>query len=215
MASHPERASGRLVLATLACLLFPGTVFADSLYCCTDDRGRKICSDRLPKQCIGKPHTIRDGSGRTTRVEGFVSAREREARDAEERKRREADEAAAERQRQDRALLATYGNVRDIDMAHQRAREDVEAAIAEAERRVEVAQKRRAKYESEAEFYKKKAIPAEIKRGMRDTDNEIKSQSELIELKRKELDGLAARFADERERYLNLTVRIRSERLER
>jgi hypothetical protein len=213
MASLPERLAGSILAATM--LLIAAPALAESLYCCKGDRGGKICADRLPKQCIGKPHTIRDGSGRTTRVEGFLSPGERKAREAEEQKKRDAEEVQAERQRQDRALLATYGNVRDIDNAHERAREDVAAAIAEAERRVDAATKRRAKYDSEAEFYKKKAVPAEIKRGIRDSENEIKSQTELIELKRKELDSLAARFADERERYLNLTVRKRSERLER
>ena len=201
-----------LLTALLALAAFPAA--AQSLYCCTDS-GRKVCGDRLPTQCIGKPHTVRGPGGRTTRVEGFISPTERKAREAEEARQREAEEALAEQQRLDRVLLSTYGNVRDIDLAHERAREDVNNAIAEAERRIEVANKRRAKYENEAEFYKKKAIPPEIKRGLRDTEIEIKSQTDVITVRRKEFDGMAARFADERERYLNLTVRGRGERLER
>ena len=188
---------------------------AQNLYCCKDNSGRKVCGDRLPTQCVGRPHTVRGPGGYTTKVEGFISPSERKAREAEERRRREAEEAAAEQLRLDRVLLSTYGNVRDIDIAHERAREDVTKAIEEAERRIDVANKRRAKYQNEAEFYKKKAIPPEIKRGLRDTEIEIRSQTDLIAVKRKEFEGMAARFADERERYLNLTVRGRSERLER
>lgn len=208
-------ASPHKTAVLLTTLLAAAPALAQSLYCCKDDKGRKVCGDRLPTQCVGKPHTIRGPGGYTTKVEGFITPSERKAREAEEQRRREAEAAAAEQQRLDRVLLSTYGNVRDIDIAHERAREDVTKVIEEAERRIDLANKRRAKYENEAEFYKKKAIPPEIKRGLRDTEIEIKSQSELIAVKRKELDGMAARFADERERYLNLTVRGRSERLER
>lgn len=215
MVSPPKYAAATLLAGLFALAAAPSPALAENLYCCRDDSGRKVCGDRLPTQCVGKPHTIRGPGGYTTKVEGFVSPSERKAREAEEQRRREAEEAAAEQLRLDRVLLATYGNVRDIDLAHERAREDVAKTIEEAERRIDVANKKRAKYQNEAEFYKKKAMPPEIKRGLRDTEIEIQAQSDLIAVKRKELDGLAARFNDERERYLNLTVRDRGERLER
>lgn len=206
----------RLAPLAIAGLLLAETgQAAEGLYCCRDDKGRKLCSDRLPKACIGKPHTIRGADGRITKVDGFLSPAERRAREAEEQRQKEAAEAAAEANRRDRALLATYGNVRDIENARERNRAAVQRAIDQAQERIEAAKKRRAKYESEAEFYRKKTVPAEIKRGIRDAETEIKSQTELIAVKQKELDSVDARYNDEKERYLKLTVRSRGDRLER
>ena len=198
--------------AALCALFLALPAAAQSLYCCKDERGRKVCADQLPAQCVGKPHTVRGPGGKTTSVEGWLSPAERKAKEDEEERRKLAEEAAAEQQRLDRALLATYGSVRDIDSARARAERDLLESIKQAEQRIEVAQKRRKKFENEAEFYKSKPIPAEIKRGMRDTENEVKAQNELIALKRNELAGLQAKYDAEKARYLALTVQTRERR---
>lgn len=195
--------------AALCALLFALPAAAQSLYCCKDERGRKVCADQLPTQCVGKPHTVRGPGGKVTAVEGWLSPAERKAREEAEERRKLAEEAAAEQQRLDRALLATYGSVRDIDSARARAERDLQEAIKQAEQRIEVAQKRRKKFENEAEFYKSKPIPVEIKRGLRDTENDVKAQNELIVLKRNELAGLQAKFEAEKARYLALTAQTR------
>lgn len=216
MVSTPDlsRLRGAL-LAGLVLLPFAAPASAQSLYCCLDDRKRKICADRLPPACVGKPHTIRGPGGATQHVEGFVTPAERKAREAEEQRRKEQEEALAEQRRKDAALLATYGNERDIELARERAQKDVDNAIEQANHRIESAKKRMVRFEREAEFYKGKTPPPEISRGIRDAEYEIKTQNELIERKRQERAAIDARFADERQRYQALSARRRGDRIDR
>lgn len=203
----PERAAPRLaVLVSLAACVFPWSfdAAAQSLYCCQTAQGNKTCADRLPDQCIGRPYTIRGPGGKIQRVEGMLSPEQRAAREAADRQRKIEEEARAEQRRVDRALLATYASEADIDRARDRAANDLEVAIKQAEEKIAAAEKRLAKFAREAEFYKGKELPDEQRRGKQDAEFEIRAQRELIAGKRKELDAVQARFGDEKRRYSEL-----------
>lgn len=205
---RPDRSARRLLtLTTLATLLAPWAfdAAAQSLYCCQTAQGKKACADRLPDQCIGRAYTIRQPGGKIQRVEGMLSPEQRAAKQAADRQRKVEEEARAEQRRLDRALLATYASERDIDVARERAEKDLIAAIKQAEEKIAAAEKRIARYGREAEFYKDKGLPDDIRRGKQDAEFEIRAQRELIVSKRKDLEAMQARFADEKRRYSELT----------
>ena len=101
----------------------------------------------------------------------------------------------------DAALAQTYGNEADIDLMRQRAEADVHKSIAAANEKIAEAKRRRKKFEeNEAEFYKKKQVPPEVEKGLKEEDYEIRAQEELIEAKKREFDLIKAKFDEDKRR---------------
>ena len=184
------------------------TLAAGTLYCCIDATGKQICGDLLPQACYGRAYRELGDSGRTLRtIEAPLTPEERVQRQAADEKRKIEDAIAREKQRKDQALLNTYGSERDIEAMRQRAQADVQKEIKSAEAQIAEIRERRKKFENEAEFYKKKTLPAEVQKGLKDADFEIKAQESIIESKKKELDIIREKYDDDKRRYLDLIKR--------
>jgi DNA repair exonuclease SbcCD ATPase subunit len=175
----------------------------DRIYCC---EGNRFCSDSLPPQCRGKAYRILDRAGNTLQEIGPPMTAEQKAEaEAAARRKKELEELAKEQRRKDQALLDTYAVGEDIDRAQATAEADVIAAIKDANARVEAAQKQRKKLEQEAEFYKGKALPAELAKAIRAADHDIKTLQELGNVKTGELAAIKAKYDADRKRYGELT----------
>lgn len=186
---------------------------AANLYCCIDAGGRQVCGDILPQACYGRAYREVGASGRTVRtVEAPLSAEQRAQRAAEEARRQAEEAALREQQRQDQALLDTYGSEKDIEMMRARALDEVQKSILAAQTKITELRTKRKNLENEAEFYKKKALPAEVQKGLRDTDSEIKAQEALIEAKKREIEAIRAKYDEDKRRYLDLSRRTAAPR---
>ena len=177
-----------------------------SFFCC---EGGRVCGDTLPDQCRGKAYRILDSSGNTIKEVGPPLTQEQKAQiAAEAQRKKELEEQLKEQRRKDQALLVTYATPQDIDMAQNKAEEDVNFAIRAAEEKIAAAQKRRKKMEEEAEFYKKKKnLPPALAKDIRDVDHEIKTEQELLEVKRSDAATIKAKYDADRKRYGELTGR--------
>lgn len=196
---------GALAATLLAC---HSVMAAGNLFCCADTSGKQVCGDILPQACYGRAYRELGNDGRTLRnVEAPLTAQQRELRAAEEEQRRLEAAALKERQRKEQALLNTYASEKDIEVMRLRAQEDVHKSIKNAEAQIVTIRARRKKFEDEAEFYKKKQPPAEVQKGLRDTDFEIKAQQSVIESKQKELDVIHAKYDEDLKRYRELSGR--------
>lgn len=173
------------------------------MYCCD---GGRICGDSLPEQCRGKAYRILDSGGNVLKEVGPPMTAEQKAQAAAEAQRKkELEEQAKEQRRKDQALLETYTSLQDIDRAQARSEMDVVAAIKAAEDKISASRKQRKKFEEEAEFYKKKALPPEVAKGLRDADHEIKTQQELLDVKKGDSANIKAKYDADRKRYAELT----------
>lgn len=202
----------RVALSSILLLaLLPNTpVWAGRLYCCADDQGKQVCGDILPPTCRGRAYREIGESGQTIRrVEAPLTAEQRDQREAEEARRKAQEAALKEQQRKDQALLATYGSEKDIEFVYKRSVQEATQAIKAAEDKIGDIRKRRKRFESEAEFYKNRPLPAEIDKGLRASDSEVKMQESLIELKKKDIESLRAKYDDDLRRYTELTRRPR------
>ena len=198
-------AARRLIPALLSLLAGP-VAAAANLYCCVDEGGKQICADRLPQACYGRAYRVLGESGRTVRVvDAPPSAEQRAQRAAEETQKKEKEAALAEQRRQDQALLNTYGSEREIEVMRARAIEEVQRSIRSAEAKIGETQARRKHYEDESEFYKKKSLPPEIDKGLRDTDAEIRAQREFIAGKQREIETIGVKYDEDKRRYQELT----------
>ena len=211
----PSTAALLLAGSGLLCI-FPPTSLAATptgsgsaiLFCCHDANGKQVCGDILPQACYGRAYREIGEGGRTVRqVEAPLSSEQRAQRAVEDEKRRKEEAARQEQQRKDQALLNTYGNERDIDAMRARSEEDVNKAIKAAEAKIGEIRAQRKKFENEAEFYKKKTLPADVQKGLRDADAEIQAQESIIEAKKKELDIIRVKYDEDKKRYLDLTRR--------
>lgn len=188
------------------------TSFSSSgvVYCCNDMGGRQVCGDILPQACFGRAYREVGPSGTTVRsVPAPLTAEQRAQRKIEEDKRKIEEEKRKAQDLKDRALLNTYGSEAEIDAARARAENDISQSIRNAEAKIESAKQARKKYEDEAEFYKKKPMPPEIQKGLKEGDIEINAQTSLIEAKKKELETVRAKYDEDKMRFLELSKRPR------
>jgi len=197
--------SAGLIVMLAAISVNAATPASGRFYCCD---GGRVCGDALPEQCRGKAYRILDSSGNLLKEVGPPLTVEQKARAAAEAlRKKELEEQAKEQRRKDQALLDTYATPQDIDLAQGKAESDVNLAIRGAEDRIAAARKQRKKFEEEAEFYKKKSLPPEVAKGLRDADHEIKTQQELLDVKKGDAATIKAKYDADRKRYAELTGR--------
>ena len=208
-----KKSARYLVLVALCCLggaadAAPPASGGGKLYCCQDSSGKQVCGDILPQACYGRAYRELGADGRTVReVDAPLTAEQRAQKAAEEAKRKEEEARQKEQQRKDQALTDTYANVDDIESMRKRSLDDISRSIKNAEARILEIRTLRKKFENEAEFYKKKKLPAEVEKGLSDTDFEIKGQEAIIESKKKEIDTVQAKYDDDRKRFIDLMRR--------
>ncbi|MBL8334620.1 MAG: DUF4124 domain-containing protein, partial [Rubrivivax sp.] len=120
----PVRGLPSVVVALSAALAVAGAVAqqpaASGIYTCIDDKGRRLTSDRPIAECTAKEQQIlnRDGSVKAVQPP-TLTAEERAAQEARERKAAAERMAQMEAVRRDKQLMQRY---RD-ENAHRRARE--------------------------------------------------------------------------------------------
>jgi len=179
------------------------------MYKCVDARGKVYYTQVPPPECLGRETQELDKSGtpmRKSQTPAALTPAQQKAREAELKKKIEAEERAKEERRKNTALLNTYSSEKDIDDARARALKEAELAIAETEKRIVGAQKRRKELESEKEFYVKKPMPLRLKQDIANNEIEIKNQTELLDAKKKEISVINAKYDSDKRRYVELTA---------
>jgi hypothetical protein len=79
----------------------------------------------------------------------------------------------------------------------------------QSQARLEEANKKKIKLDTEKEFYKGKPMPDSLKAQVRENEKEIKAQQAAVDSRVKEMEDIRTRFAEERKRYLELTGKNR------
>ena len=175
------------------------------IYTCTDDKGRRLTSDRPIPDCSSREQRVlnRDGSLRSVRPP-VLTADERAEREAVERRAALAKAAQADAVRRDRNLIARYPN----EAAHRRSREEaqntVRAAIRATELRVTELSTERAPILAEAEFYKGKALPLKLRQQLDANDAAVEAQRSSAQNQAAELVRINRLYDAELERLKRL-----------
>jgi len=197
--------------AACALMIAPLVAQAQVTYRCTTSEGKKYYGSAIPMQCMGHPIEQLNAQGLVIRridPEGEEKARAEKA--AAAAKSREEESANREEQRRNRALLATYTSERDIEEARQRALADNQNAVREVETKIDAIKKRRSGYDKEMEFYQdnKKGTskaPAKLLEDIKNAEIDLKAQEGLLAAKKKEVDGINAKYDEDKKRYIQLT----------
>lgn len=175
-------------------------------YRCTGVDGKRYYGQTIPRPCIGQVVEQLNEQGMVVRrIEPRSTADEREAKAAEEKRRREEELARREELRRNRALLATYTSVEDIERARARALEGNALAIQDVDQRIADIKARQEKLAEEIAFYKDKQAPAELKRDIENAEFDLAAQLGLRQAKLKEAEVINAKYDEDRNRYIELT----------
>lgn len=191
----------------VASILLAPPAQARTIYCCRDARGMEACSDILPAACQGRAYREVNERGITVkRFDPPLNAEQRAQKEAEAKRVREEELQRKEQERRNRALLATYASEKDIDSRRDHDVAQLEKAIKASEVKYDEAVRKKRKLADEAEFYKKKGMPPELKSAVRDNEADMNAQLAAIEARKKEIEAVKARYEEDRSRYRALTV---------
>jgi hypothetical protein len=194
-----------VLFATLV-LAGAAPAMANTIYCCSDEHGRRSCGDTLPQACYGRAYReIVDGIPRD--VSPSLTPEQKAKRDADARAKRDADRAALIERRRNQALLDSYASVDDIDYMRDRALAGIQRELKQGQQRYDELLKEKQQMAREAAAYKNGTVPDELSNKIRNNDKDIFDQQRLMDSKSQEMDDIRAKFEAEKQRYIELTKR--------
>lgn len=178
-----------------------------TLYKWVDDKGKVHYGDTIPPEYAKQGNAQLNKSGQVVKKVGAALTPEQiKARDDAEVKEKADKEAASEQQRRDKALLATYTNVNEIDLALQRHLGQVDVQIKSNELRIKSVQARYAGLKKqEASFeQRKKPVPPDVVSDIKKTEAEMGHFRQNIAKIEKEKEGMRNRFGADKARFREL-----------
>jgi hypothetical protein len=141
-----------MLLMVAAALFVP---VAGASYKCVDEKGVTRIGDTPPPECDHVPMYEMSPTGAVRRkIDPTPTADQLKTRLDEQEKAKEAEHTAAEQKRKDVALLASYSNEKEFDVARDRNVEPITGRLKNAEDRSADVDKRIKELEDEMEFYK-------------------------------------------------------------
>ncbi len=198
--------------ALLVAIAWLGAAHAESpgrqTYCCTDERGQRICGDILPFACYNRGYSIINERGVTVRrVDPPLTDEQRARKQAEDKRAAEQRHIRLEQERRDRALLDAYASADEIDALRTRVLRDLQADIdRETAQRAEALRMKKT-LDQEMEFYRKNPAPKELVDAVSANAATLRAHAAVIESKRKEMDAVRLRYDEDKRRYLELDRR--------
>jgi len=172
-------------------------------YRCTGSDGKKYYGSTIPMQCAGRLVEVLGAGGTVVkRIDPEQEEKDRRAKALKAAGKSEQTIEQRDEERRNRALLATYTSVKDIEDARARALRDNAAQAGRFEQRIKDLQTRRSRYEKELDTYKKDGkASSTVEDNIKNTDLEIRVQEELLTSKRKEVDGINAKYDEDKKRF--------------
>jgi hypothetical protein len=175
------------------------------IYTCTDERGRKITSDRPIPECMDREQRLLNSDGSTRKVvPPSLTAEERARRDAEARRTARERAAKADAIRRDRNLMVRYPDQASHDRARQAALETVRMASQATELRLQGLAGERVKLDNEAEFYQGRPMPAYLKQQIDANEAAVAAQHAASRNQEAERARISALYDAELERLRRL-----------
>lgn len=166
---------------------------ASAAFRCVDEKGRTHIGDTPPAGCanVVMQEITRGGQVIRTIQPTLTEEQVRARQDAEE-KAKVAEKAAAEQKRKDMALLSTYANEKEFDVARDRNIEPINQRIKQANERAKEIDKRVKVVKEEMEFYdagKKKSSGKKA-----DTPSGLTSELERLSDEKKSIERNLANY---------------------
>lgn len=181
---------------------------------CVDEKGRTHIGDTPPAGCAKVVmYEVTRGGTIIRKIEPTMTEEQWKAKQEAEEKARIAEKAAAEQKRKDVALLSTYANEKEFDVARDRNIEPLKARIAQSQDRMAEIDKRVKTVKEEMEFYtagkkkgskKDEASAASMSAELERHAEEKKAIQKNIAGYEKEISELRAKYDVDKRRWVAL-----------
>lgn len=172
------------------------TAPAHAAFRCVDEKGRTHIGDTPPAGCANVVmYEVTRGGTVLRKIEPTMTEEQWKAKQEAEERARVAAKAAAEQKRLDMALLSTYGNEKEFDVARDRNIEPLKARITQSQERMKDIDKRVKQVKEEMEFYtagKKKGA-----KGKEDAAAPMRAELERLEDEKKAIQKNVAGYERE------------------
>jgi len=191
----------KILGATLVLFAAFSTTAEAKLYKWVDDKGETHYGEVVPPEYANKDKVQFDEKGREIKKKESASEADSGSNIPEEK------QASIDRQRRDKALVNTYSNENEIDLARDRSLQQVEAHINSAQLLLKSAQESLKNFTKEADGLKRdgKKIPDSLQSDITDGENRVtKFKLDLAKAQEKAA-SVRASYEVDKMRYRELT----------
>jgi hypothetical protein len=194
------------MLLVSVCLLAITTDADAGLYKWTDERGIVHYSDQIPAESVNRASQQLSRQGLTVRKtdQARPSAQPVAKTEIDEQRNRQAEREKLLAARRDRAIVESYTNEKEIDLAKARAVATIDGQVQSAQSYIVQMQKRRDEIEIRKATFAPRPVPGALVLEVESIDAEIVRQYEFIAAKKKEAATVAARYDADKQRFHEL-----------
>lgn len=187
--------------ATLALFAAFSATAEAKLYKWVDDKGETHYGEVVPPEYANKDKVQLNEKGRE------IKKKEEESKDAPPKKNTEEEQALIDRRRKDKALVSTYSNEKEIDLARDRNLQQVEARINSVQLLVKSAQESLDSYRKEADGLQKAGnrIPASLQTDINEAEGKLARLKQDLAKAEERAAAVRAGFEADKLRYRELT----------
>ncbi len=167
----------KTLLILIAAALSASAAQAAPLKKCVDDKGRTYYGDSIPPEVAAKCRSSSEmtSRGMEKKKTTYLTEEERLAQADEAEKKEDDEQKSIEQKRRDKALLLSYADEKEIDLARDRNLVATQAQIDGTLLRIKSVQGRLDGLNKQSDGYikRKQAIPADLKSEITQTEAEI------------------------------------------
>ena len=196
----------KLIAVFIAGIAFSFPVAA-KMYKWVDDKGTTHYGETIPPEYANKDRSELGKSGRVIEKKEVLTPEERRANEQAGIKKRADEEAALEQKRRDKALVNTYSNEKEIDLARNRNLQQVEARIDSINSQLKMANNNLLAFQKEADALAKagKKIHPSLQEDLKESQERLAKLQQDLEKAKAEKATLDARYDADKARYKELT----------
>lgn len=182
---------------------------AAKMYKWVDDQGVTHYGETIPPEYANKDRSELNKSGRVIKKEEVLTPEERRDKEQEAVKKREEAAAALEQKRRDKALLNTYSNEKEIDLARNRNMQQVDARINSVASQVKMASDNLLGHQNEADNLTRanRKIPKDLQEELQEAKARLDKAQQDLDKAKAEKVAIEARYDADKARYKELTGR--------
>ena len=196
----------KLLIALIAGIAF-SLPAAAKMYKWVDDQGVTHYGETIPPEYADKDRSELNKTGRTINKKAVLSPEERRAKEEAEAKKRDDAEAALESKRRDKALVNTYSNPAEIDLARKRNLQQIDARVNGIGSQVKIVNDSLIGLQKEAEGYRQagKKLPPSLQEDMDETQARLTKLQQDLDKAKADKAAMEARYDADKARYKELT----------
>jgi hypothetical protein len=194
-----------VVLSALAAAPAMAQKAGKKIQCWTDDKGQRMCGDRVPPEYAGKDRDIMKG-GRVVETKKILTPEEAAAERAKKKAEENAKNEAHRRAQYDRALLETFRSAKDIEKMRDERLLLVDSRIAALQKNSADTDKGLAGLQARAEKMKQdgKPVDKKLEEQIKQFEKSQAQNTRALKRNQEERDSIVTKFGEDLARYNEL-----------